>query len=219
MMTFRTILYLLLALTLTTAQAGWGSGSGGKRGGSEQSGNQNQNQDLNHTEAEQLGFLREEEKLARDVYLYSYRRWGLPIFSNIASAEQRHMNAVLNMLNQYGLVDTALLQEGVFSNAELQNLYDALIVQVNQSLMDALMTGALIEEVDMQDLDEMIGATNKDNLIGLYESLHCGSRNHLRSYVRQIEYRGQVYEAQVMGQDEVDRIVDSSMERRCGRYR
>jgi hypothetical protein len=83
--------------------------------------------------------------------------------------------------------------------------------------MDALLTGALIEEVDMQDLYEMIDATDNSGLISLYEKLLCGSRNHLRAFVSQIESRGMVYQAQVMDQADVDLIVDSSMERRCGR--
>jgi hypothetical protein len=172
---------------------------------------------LTPQEAEQLGYLREEEKLARDVYQLFYRQWGLFSFDNIAGAEQRHMDSVLSMLQRYGLSDPALDQAGLFSNPELQQLYDNLIAQGQASQTAALWVGGLIEEVDMQDLDEMIGSTDKEDLISLYEKLHCGSRNHLRAFVRQIENRGEVYTAQVLSQEEVDRIVDSPMERRCGR--
>ena len=213
-MTFRFALCLLLALFLTTAQAGWGFGA--QRGGQGQNQNNNQNRGLNITEATQLSFLREEEKMARDVYRHHYRLWGLPAFGNISEAEQRHMDAVLSRLEQYGLIDPALDQEAVFSNGELQGLYDSLSAQGEISLIEALMSGALIEEVDMQDLDEMIGDTDKEDLISLYETLHCGSRNHLRAFVRQIENRGRVYTAQILSQEAVDAIVDSPMERRCG---
>jgi hypothetical protein len=172
---------------------------------------------LSPSEAERLTYLREEEKLAHDVYVTLFNTWGLFAFDNISRAEQRHTDAALNMLNRYGLVDPAQTQSGLFTNGELQHLYDSLVAQGRASTLDALKVGALIEEVDMQDLDGMIAGTENENLINLYETLHCGSRNHLRSFVRQIESQGLTYEAQVMTQDAVDLIVDSPMERRCGR--
>ncbi len=48
-------------------------------------------------------YLREEEKLARDVYLKLAERWQLPIFENIARAEQRHMDLVLQVIEVYGI--------------------------------------------------------------------------------------------------------------------
>ena len=207
-----TLFILLTVMTLSLAQAGWGQGGrGGGRGGQGW-----QAESLTSTEAQQLIFLREEEKMARDVYDSLHERWGLFVFDNISSAEQRHMDAVLSQLNRYGLVDP-VLQPGVFSDRELQHLYDVLIARGGESQIEALLTGALIEEVDMQDLNEMIASTDNAGLISLYEKLLCGSRNHLRAFVRQIENRGVVYEAQVLRQSEVDLIVDSPMERRCGR--
>ena len=213
MIYFRAFFSTLFLLAITTSQAGWGNG--GPRWG----GGGYIEQGLTSQEAEQLSYLREEEKVARDVYRLLYDRWGLVSFSNIAEAEQRHMDAVLNTLLRYGLNDPALEQPGVFSNQELQQLYDGLIAQGMVSKRAALWVGALIEEVDMQDLDNMTLATDKENLINLYAQLHCGSRNHLRAFVLQIESRGEVYSAQVMSQEEVDNIVDSPMERRCGRSR
>ena len=43
--------------------------------------------------------MREEEKLARDVYLTLYDIWGTPAFNNIASSEQTHMDAVLMLID------------------------------------------------------------------------------------------------------------------------
>ena len=209
----RITLFVILSLfVLSLVQAGWGRGGGsGWRGG--QGG---VTESLTTDEAQHLTYLREEEKVARDVYDGLYERWGLYIFDNISSAEQRHMDSVLVQLEKYGLVDP-VIQPTVFTNQDLQQLYDTLITQGSVSQIDAVLTGALIEEVDMQDLNEMIESSSNSGLISLYEKLLCGSRNHLRSFVRQIESRGVVYEAQVMDQAEVDLIVDSPMERRCGR--
>ncbi|MCM8855777.1 MAG: DUF2202 domain-containing protein [Candidatus Thiodiazotropha sp.] len=202
---------LMLVLAVSSLQAGWGQG--GKRNGD---GNDRQLESLTAIDAEQLTFLREEEKLARDVYDAMSDIWGLFVFDNISSSEQRHMDAVLKQLDQYGLIDPAL-QPGVFVNADLQHHYDSLVMQGSQSQLEALQAGAYIEEMDMHDINDMIASTQHQGLIDMYETLLCGSRNHLRAFVRQIENRGVVYEAQVMEQREVDLIVDSSMERRCGR--
>ena len=43
----------------------------------------------NHSE-DGLSYMREEEKLARDVYLALYEKWGIRTFLNIAKAEQQH---------------------------------------------------------------------------------------------------------------------------------
>jgi len=42
---------------------------------------------LSIQEKEDLQFLKEEEKLARDVYLYSYDLYGQKIFKNISNSE------------------------------------------------------------------------------------------------------------------------------------
>lgn len=179
--------------------------------------------DLSATEIEYLTFMREEEKLARDVYLTFFERWGLVIFENIAASEQSHTNAVANMLDYYKLPDPVVDDTvGVFVNEELAGLYSFLVIEANDidvdgdvDVMDALYIGALIEEVDMEDIQLAIDVTNHQDIKDLYETLMCGSRNHLRAYVGQIENRGDVYKAQVLSQEEVDAIVDSPMERDC----
>ncbi|GAW86023.1 hypothetical protein bplSymb_SCF01604P009 [Bathymodiolus platifrons methanotrophic gill symbiont] len=79
--------------------------------------------------------------------------------------------------------------------------------------MDALYVGAFIEEVDMHDIEVAIDITSHEDIISVYEELLKGSRNHLRSFVSKIEAEGVVYKAQYLTQEEVDAIVDTSMER------
>ena len=197
------------------------AGPGGRQ--ANQQASEDSSYDLSATEIDYLTFMREEEKLARDVYLTVFERWGLPIFENIAASEQSHTNAVANMLDYYKLPDPVVDDTiGVFVNEELSGLYNFLVNEANDidvdgdvDVMDALYVGALIEEVDMEDIQYAIDATEHQNIVDLYNTLMCGSRNHLRAYVGQIEDRGDVYEAQVLSQDDVDAIVDSPMERRC----
>ena len=168
---------------------------------------------LSATEIESLLFMREEEKMARDVYLTLYDIWNDEIFNNIASSEQEHMDAIKSLLDKYGLADPIIDSIGAFSNPDLQALYIELVERGEKSAMEALYVGGYIEEVDMQDIQEAIDETSHTDIIDVYENLLKGSRNHLRAFVGKIEDEGAVYKAQVLTQDEVDDIVDSSIER------
>ena len=178
---------------------------------------------LSADEQADLLFMREEEKLARDTYLTFYALYessglDLSVFSNIASSEQSHMDAILRLLKKYKLPDPAAGNEiGEFTDEELQDLYDSLIAAGKESLLAALKVGGLIEETDMEDIKVAIERSGKADIDAVYESLLCGSRNHLRSFARNIEALTQdPYMAQLLEQEEVDEILESPMEK-CGK--
>ena len=173
---------------------------------------------LSAEEEADLLFMREEEKLARDTYLTLYEVWGFTVFSNIASSEQSHMDAILRLLKKYKLPDPAAGNEiGEFTDEELQDLYDFLIAAGKESPLAALKVGGLIEETDMEDIKAAIERSGKADIDAVYESLLCGSRNHLRSFARNIEALTQdPYMAQLLEQEEVDEILESPMEK-CGK--
>ena len=169
---------------------------------------------LDAAEIAGLTYMREEEKLARDVYTYFYPLWNATLFVNISSSEQEHFEAIGDLLDRYRLDDPARQDlPGVFQNPELQALYDQLTAQGSNTALAALQVGALIEETDMVDIVEAIAETDQADIIEVYENLLRGSRNHLRAFVDAIEAQGVPYTAQVLPQDEVDAIVDSPMER------
>lgn len=169
---------------------------------------------LDATEAETLTFMREEEKLARDVYLELSARWDAPIFQNIARSEQQHMDAMGRLVAAYGIPDPVVEDvSGVFVNTELQQLFNQLVAQGSDAYMEAFHVGAFIEEVDIEDLMVAIEQTDNQDVIRAYENLLRGSRNHLRAFVGTIERFGEVYQAQYLDQSTVDAIVDSPMER------
>ncbi len=143
--------------------------------------------ELSDTEAEGLVYMREEEKLARDVYQTLYEKWGAKVFVNITQSEQTHMDAVLTLLNRYGLTDPASAQAGVFQNVDLQTLYTDLVAQGSASLIEAYNVGALIEDLDINDLELYMSGTIREDLLVVYENLQRGSRNHLRAFNSQIE--------------------------------
>ena len=151
-------------------------------------------------------FMREEEKLARDVYEQLYETWGVRVFSNIARAEQQHMNAVLGLIDDYDLTDP-VQGPGDFANEELQELYDDLVERGSTSLEEALRVGALVEEVDIVDLIESLDKTDDAQIAFVYERLLEGSYNHLRAFVGQLDRLGVTYEPAVLEEGEYAQIV------------
>lgn len=167
--------------------------------------------ELSDAEKEALIFMHEEEKLARDVYQVLFERWGLPIFQNISSSEQTHMDAVKNLLDAYGVPDPVLDGLGVFTNADLQALYDDLIAQGSQSLSDALRVGAAIEEIDILDLRERLAETDNADIQQVFNNLLQGSGNHLRAFTSTLlTQTGETYVPQFMSMEAYQAVVDGS---------
>lgn len=173
--------------------------------------NDNQNSTpLTQAEIDDLKFLREEEKLARDVYLFSFNKYQVSIFDNISQSEQKHMNSVLNLMNKYGIPDSTSSEIGVFNNPDLQSLYTSLTTQSNISLLEALKVGATIEDLDINDIDDFIGNTTKSDLLNVYNNLTCGSKNHIRSYTSQLSSNNVTYEPQFISNEYYTAILSES---------
>jgi len=169
--------------------------------------------DLTVEEVADLVHMREEEKLARDVYLALYDQWQTPIFQNIASSEQMHMDALATLLTTYGIDDPVAQtadQRGVFVNADLQNLYTQLVAQGSASLVDALTVGATIEDLDIKDLNESLSRTTHPDIASTYENLKMGSENHMRAFVSNLKAQGADYTPQFISMDEYLQILSGT---------
>ncbi len=173
--------------------------------------------DLSPEEVAGLLFMREEEKLAQDVYLALYARWGTQVFASIAESEAEHTEAIRRLIEAHGLVDPAATNPtGVFENDDLQALYDRLVAMGQPSLIDALKVGCLIEEKDIQDInDKKAEVLDEPDIVQVYDHLLCGSRNHLRAFNRTLFNQGGVYLPEVITQAEWDAIANSPSET-CG---
>ena len=155
-----------------------------------------------------LIYMREEEKLARDVYTVMYGKYNLKPFKNITGAEQRHMDFIKDLLVKYDIDDPVKSDEtGLFTNDELKNLHDKYIEQGNISLIDALKTGAEIEEADIRDLNKQLDLVKSNDIIDTYTYLKNGSENHLRAFVRNLSRRGIEYSPLFLSKDEYDSIL------------
>ena len=159
-----------------------------------------------------LMHMKDEEKLARDVYQALYSTWNATIFNNIQKAEQKHMDAILFLINNYSTLNGEVGAPGEFDNPEIVTLYQQLVEQGTQSLNDALTEGALIEELDIKDLATYLDQTSNENLILVLENLMKGSRNHLRAFNRQLTQLGVTYEPRYIDEAAFDEISNSPFE-------
>lgn len=168
---------------------------------------------LNENELSYLQLMREEEKLARDVYSTLYEKWKINIFLNILSSEQDHTDAVLVLLQKYNLLDPVTDNTiGVFSNSHLQELYNQLVTQGNVSALDAYKVGATIEDLDIYDLKEALLTTDNQDITLVWENLSLGSRNHMRSFYGQIMGQGGTYTSQFITQTDLEAIINTARE-------
>lgn len=180
------------------------------------SGNQNAsfpNGVSNNAGGQELLRMREEEKLARDVYTVLAKSSGLAMFRNIARAENQHMQSLERLIQLSGTNavmgnDTA----GAFAFSEYQQLYTTLIAKGSRSPLDALMVGAKIEEMDIADLRRLSAQTTSPQVRQVLSHLLQGSQNHLRAFAAQITRQGAVYKAEFLSQADFNQIANSSVQ-------
>ena len=189
---------------------------------------------LDYNEKMHLFFMREEEKLARDVYQTLGTMYpDSVIFGNIDDSEQIHMTTVKAMIEKYGYEDPNTNDNvGAYTGEDFgwyfTEKYNQLVERASISELEALYVGAFIEELDMMDINQCpqvivetddgindvseCGKVYTDNadVQRLYSSLLDGSDSHLEGYVNNIEKiigEGN-YQAQVLSQELVDAILD-----------
>ena len=155
--------------------------------------------------------LWEEEKLARDVYVQLAASTNLPVFSNIAQSENRHMMAVSQLVAASG-INPSTLQDvpGVFANATYQQLYQSLVATGKAGLVDALLVGAKIEEMDIADLQRMISGSSDAGVRQVLNHLLQASGNHLRAFTSQLSMAGVDYSPQILSAATYQQIINAN---------
>jgi len=164
---------------------------------------------LTAQETDDLLFMVEEEKMARDLYAAFYGLYGSPSFQKIALSEQVHIDELNALFNFYNLNDPTIGKgAGVFTNPDLQALYDQLLAQGSVSFAEALKVGAAVEEIDILDLQSRMARTSQAGILEVYAILESGSENHLRAFVGQINNQtGEIYAPGHLSAEEFQRIT------------
>jgi hypothetical protein len=177
-------------------------------------------QTLSENEKSGILLMREEEKMARDVYQTLNEKWDQMPFTHISESEINHMAQMKLLIDKYSLKDPVEKngdKRGVFDNQLLKKLYDELILSGNSSLEAAFRAGAKVEEVDIRDLKEAMARTNNEEIKTTYNYLVRASENHLRAFVRNLKRLGVDYTPVVMGKAEFDAIISSDQGKGMGR--
>lgn len=149
----------------------------------------------------ELAYMGNEERLAFDVYNKLYESF--PSLKQLEiipkNSEIKHIEAVRALIAKYeidgrtlSVVDAenelltpdAKVEDvaGIYDIQAIQDLYDMLIAQGEQSEVDALQVGCIIEVVDINDLDKFlqntIETTQAQDVIEVFEFLREGSYSH-----------------------------------------
>lgn len=139
---------------------------------------------LSAATASDLVFVRDEERLARDLYAAIAAQYGdaLP-FSTIVNSEQRHFDAVGVLLARYGLADPASGKAaGQYANPAIQTLYDTLLAQSKISLAEAYQVGIAVETRDIEDVKKGASDATQADVDRVFTMLLRGSEKHLSAF-------------------------------------
>ena len=138
---------------------------------------------LTATERATLVRMRQEEKLARDVYLQLAQDSSLPALTRIAAAEQRHMDRIGALLERYGLPDpVAGMARGEYADPAFEVLYRDLVARGSTGDSAAVAVGLRIERLDIADLDEALSTAVRPDVVRVLTALRAGSMHHLAAF-------------------------------------
>ena len=163
------------------------------------------------SEDEILGLMemREEEKLARQVYIYFFDMYNYRIFNNISKSEDAHTSAILHLINGYGLEDPTPESDTEFFNPLFNELYAQLTEKGSENLVEALKTGAFIEEYDIADLRRLLSETQNEDVKRVYGNLLRGSQFHLRAFSNVLKLKGESYQPTILTNEEYFEILNA----------
>ena len=170
-------------------------------------------QELSEKEKSGVIMMREEEKLAQDVYLALFDKWQAKIFDNIASSEKTHTDWVGLILKKYDIIDPIKTERGVYTNQDLQSLYTILVAKGSESLANAYLVGCTIEDLDIKDLLDWILDIDNSDIKTVYQNLTLGSRNHMRSFSKNYSALGLVYKEQFITKEYLESTLNGISEK------
>jgi hypothetical protein len=133
--------------------------------------------------ASMLQAMAAEEKLAHDVYVTLGDLYDVRTFDNIARAESRHQASVRMLMDTYGVMDPTVGDAvGEFDDPKVQELFDALVAQGDDSLAAAAQVGIAIEKMDIADLQDALADDQPADVTRVLERLMSGSTKHLAAF-------------------------------------
>jgi hypothetical protein len=158
--------------------------------------------------------MREEEKLARDIYTVLGETTPSAVFKNIPRSEQTHMDAFDQLLDRYEIPDPVVDESaiGTFTDPFFTNLFNELKEKGQKSDKDAFEVGAMVEDLNMANLIKYGEATDKPDLQLAYSTLLKQSKNHMSAFVRQLDRLGYEFEPEYITLEQLSIAVAEGKE-------
>jgi len=166
---------------------------------------------LSKEEKTDIQKLREEEKLARDIYIKAYNTYEYFAFVNLYKGEQIHMDNLLNLEMQYMVEDIILPDTGKYVDESIQNFYNNHLSQITTSATDAFKVGMTTEEMIIYDIQNFENNTEEADILKVYSKIKCWSRNHLRLNYNFLN-GDTLYQPQYITIEEYNAIINSDYE-------
>lgn len=167
--------------------------------------------DLTADEIEFVYAVREDEKVARDLYTAFFEKYSLKTFSNISRSEANHMRAVEILLEYYEIDFPAAGEYGVFEDSARQAIYDSLLAKGNTAL-EGFRVMAQLEEENIVSYRNVLSDITNPNIKIVIENLGKASENHFKAAIRQITALGGTYAPKLMNQEEYKAMIAKGFE-------
>lgn len=161
---------------------------------------------VTQNDVDKMLFMREEEKLANNVYVFFNYKFKRRVFENIAKSEIQHQNAIIWLIELFKIEIPEQTPAGIFSSDDLQALYNR-ITQNSVTVVDAFKAGAYIEEHDIADLKKSMSETGNEYVKKIYTNLKNASCNHLRAFVANLRNYQVDYVPAILSQEEFNEII------------
>lgn len=162
---------------------------------------------LTEDDVNSILYMREEEKLAHDVYVFFYEKYKRIPFKNISKSELAHQKAIAWLIDRYNIDAPTETKFGEFTIEELQNLYTKLITEA-VDVISAFKVGAYIEEHDIMDLKNHLLKTKNPFVTRIYSNLLRASQFHLKAFVANLKFNGVTYQPQILSVEEYEAIIN-----------
>jgi len=163
---------------------------------------------LGADEQRDLQRIREQRKLARDLYWDLAKHWGSLVLVRLGAAEQAHLNALDTLLDHYDLSDpVAGPAVGESGDPKFHALHAQIVEVGHRSEMAASQAGLLVEEMSLSDLAAARARTRRPEIAAVYDDLLRDSRNHLRALFRQMQRFEGEYVPQSLSLSDFEAIV------------
>lgn len=167
---------------------------------------------LSADEIEFLFAIREDEKVARDLYTSFSALYPASVqIAKIKTAEDSHIACIEAVLDYYEISYPAMTATGVFEDAERQALYNDL-VDKSATLLETFGTMAVIEEETVLAYKSVQSEITNENISLVVANMIKASSNHLKAAVRQITALGGSYTPSYLSAEEFDAIINSSFQ-------